>query len=95
MAVSTDTGSKVQQIERYLDLSKDRLLVPRILAMVHEAMPELAPELAQVETPDDLKKSIEANKTRFVRTSRRQLHIESFDAEFFPDVETHDISQAI
>ena len=91
--VSTDTGSKVKQIERYLELSKDKLLVPRILALVHEAMPEVAPELAAADTADALKKLIEADKVRFARTARKQVYIETFKVTYHDDIETLDITQ--
>lgn len=86
--VSTDTSGKEVQIKRYLSLTEGRDLVPRLLALVHEAMPDVGPELAAVKSPDELKKLIESNPARFERSSRKNLIIETFETTYAQNIET-------
>jgi type IV pilus assembly protein PilM len=92
--VQQNTGGKEEQIKKYMDLSKNESLVPRIVAMVHQALPAPAPEIQQAQTADQLKKVIESDKNRFGRESRRQLTIESFDVAFVPDIAAFDLASA-
>lgn len=91
--VQKNTGAQEDQIKKYMDLSKNEALVPRIVAMVHQALPAPAPEIQAAQTPDDLKKVIESDKTRFARQSRRQLTVDSFDVTYVDDIGAFDLAE--
>jgi type IV pilus assembly protein PilM len=84
--VQSDSGDQQKRIEELLSLMKDQPLVPRILSLVHEALPQ-DERLAKVRTPDDLKKLVEAEKGRVPRTQRKQLWIENLKVEYSKDIE--------
>lgn len=85
--VSTDTTAKREKINKLFELEKNRALIPRILAFIHEAVPEIDPTLAAARTPDDLKMAIQSNPARFKRTNRGQIVIEKLDVKFVPNID--------
>jgi hypothetical protein len=89
-AVHEDTGQWKQDIDKLLELQKDKRLIAHIMALVHEAMPDVAPELANAQSPAQLKQLIEANPGRFGRTQRKQLIIESLNISYVPNIEEYD-----
>ncbi len=91
--VKADTGAQEQQITKYMELSKNEALVPRIVALVHQALPAPAPEIQAAGTPEELKKVIESDKSRFGRQNRRQLTIDSFDVTFVDDIGAFDLNE--
>ncbi|MBU0618110.1 MAG: type IV pilus assembly protein PilM, partial [Planctomycetes bacterium] len=87
-AASTDTSGQRAKIEKLFELQKDRAVVPKILAVVHEAMPQIAqPEIANARTADELKQLIKSDPARFPRTERRQMIIESLDIHYSPNID--------
>jgi hypothetical protein len=52
-------------------------------------MPEVAAELARVQTPDEFKKVIQSNPGRFARTKRKQLFIDELDIRFAMDIDKY------
>lgn len=87
-AAQTDTGQRKSDVDGLLKLQEQKLIVPRLLALAHEAMPPVnPPELAQVKSPEELKKLIESDPIRFDRTRRGQLIIESLKIEYSPSVD--------
>ncbi|MFQ5806382.1 MAG: type IV pilus assembly protein PilM [Phycisphaerae bacterium] len=87
-AASTDTTAKREKIEKLFELQKDRAVIPRILALVHEAMPEInPPELAAAQTPEEYNQKIKSAPARFKRSERRQMVIEKLDMRFAKDID--------
>ncbi len=83
----TDTGQKKQDIDNLLNLQEHKRIVPRVAALVNEALPEInPPELAQATSAEQYKKLIQADRARFDRTQRGQFAIESLSVEYAPDV---------
>jgi len=85
--VSTDSTSKRERIEKLFELHEKRDLVPRILAFVHEALPQPDPAIAAASTPAELKEVIASNPTRFARINRGQVVIEHFYIQYMGDVD--------
>jgi type IV pilus assembly protein PilM len=87
-AAKTDTGGRQAKIEKLFELQKDRALIPKILALVHDAMPQIAqPEIANAQTAEKLKELIKSDPARFPRTQRRQMVIETLDVQYSPDID--------
>lgn len=86
-AASTDTGAQEQKIKKLLDLSKDRDVVPLIMALLNQSLPEIDPALAAAKTPADLKKVIASDPARFDRTKRGEMTIEGFSVVFDPEID--------
>jgi type IV pilus assembly protein PilM len=87
-AASTDTTGQRAKIEKLFELQKDRAVIPEILALVHEAMPQIAqPEIANAQTADELKALIKSDPARFPRTGRRQMIIEALDIQYSPNID--------
>ncbi len=86
-AVETDTDNSRQDIERLLNLQKDKHVLPRLLTVVHDAMPPLEPqELERITDVTELKRRIAADPARFDRKWRGQLIVESLKVEYHKDV---------
>jgi type IV pilus assembly protein PilM len=87
-AASKDTSDQREKIEKLFELQKDRALIPRILALVHEALPPLnPPELAAAETPEEFKQLVKSDPVRFKRSARRQIVIEQLNVQFVKDID--------
>jgi type IV pilus assembly protein PilM len=87
-AASTDTTAKREKIDKLFELQKDRAVIPRILALIHEAMPEInPPELAAAKTPEEYKQLVKSDPVRFKRSERRQMVIEKLDIKFVKDID--------
>lgn len=89
----TDTSGQAARVEQVFNLLDQRDIVPRVLAFVHETLPEVDPQLAAVRSPEDFKKLVAANPARYQRTNRRQIYIEHLEIEFVPDIDNFDPSQ--
>jgi type IV pilus assembly protein PilM len=79
---STDTTAKLEKIDKLFELQKYRAVIPKVLWLVHEAMPEIDPALAAARTPEEYKRVIQSDPARFKRTSRGQIVIERFEVQF-------------
>lgn len=87
-SASTDTSGQREKIEKLFELQKDRAMVPKILALVHNAMPKVNPqELTNVRTSDELKQLIKSDPARFARTERRQMVIETLEVRYSPNID--------
>ena len=85
---STDTAARESDIQNLLRLQEQKALLPRLFALVHEALPPPnAPDLAEVKSGAELKAKIESDPNRYKRTERGQLLIESLMVEYTPDVD--------
>ncbi|NLX21814.1 MAG: type IV pilus assembly protein PilM [Phycisphaerae bacterium] len=76
---------KAQEIER---LQAHKVIWPRILDMIHSAMPARDPELinAMAKGPQPYKDLIESNPDKYERSKRAQVFIQSMDAVYSSDV---------
>ena len=93
--VQTNTDSKEESIKKLIELQKGKSLVPRVLSLVYEAMPDVDPRLAAVTTPEQLKELTAAdNPTRLPRNMRRQVLIDSLSIEYVPDINSVDLKAA-
>lgn len=84
---STDTTSQREKIDKLFELQKDRAVIPRILAMVHEALPEIPPAIAAAKTPDELKQVLKSDPGRYDRTQRRQMIIDLLEIKYSADID--------
>lgn len=85
---SKDTTEQQQKIEQYFKLLEQRALIPKLMALVHQALPPVQPpELATVQSPDELKKLIQSDPVRFARTRRQQMIIEKFEIQYSPNID--------
>ncbi|MGE0480477.1 MAG: type IV pilus assembly protein PilM [Phycisphaerae bacterium] len=85
--VSQNTGSQEESIRKLTELQKDRPLVPRLLSLPHEALPEVAPNWDKAQTPEDIKKLVTSDPARYGRTKRKQIFIERLSLEFSKNIE--------
>ncbi|MFO0836992.1 MAG: type IV pilus assembly protein PilM [Phycisphaerae bacterium] len=84
--VASDTGEKRRNIDELLNLQKDRAVVPRVMSLVFEAMPEVAPELAKAQTPEQLKQIIQSQPQKYPRAARKQLILDTLSVNYFADI---------
>ncbi len=92
--VAKATEPEKQQIEKLFELERQRDLIPRIVALVHEALPPLPPELARARTPDEIRQVIKSNPN-LARTKRKQIIIEGIDVVFAKDIDKFDRTTAM
>ena len=92
--VQSDNSGKEASLQRLLELHKDTALVPRILAVVHEAAP-VVPELQNADSPAALRKLIESNRQRYERTNRREVYIESVTMRYSGNIENEPRAAAV
>jgi type IV pilus assembly protein PilM len=94
----TDTGARKADAEKLCKLQEYKLVLPRIVTLVNEALPPInPPELAQVHSAEEFKKLIESDTshTRFPRYERRQFIVESLKTEYVNDVEAADVNSTM
>ncbi len=78
-----------EKIKKLFDLQDRRSLVPGVVALVHEALPEIDPALANAKTADDLKKLIESNPQRFDRTKRKQILLDKVNVTYIGNIDEY------
>lgn len=86
---STNTSQQQDTMQKLLAVGdvKTKTMIPRILTLVHEAMPEVAPELANAATAEKIKELVKSDPNKYARTKRRQIYIEGFQAEYRKNIE--------
>lgn len=90
-----DTGTKEERIKKVLALQQDyKLLVPRILSVVLNALPATDAKLAAAKTGAELKQLIESDKARYARNKRKTLLIENYQVEYYKDIDAFEAPQA-
>lgn len=80
--VATNIDAPKAKVEELLKLQEYKRLVPEIVALVHESLPEMDPALAQARTRDQFAQLIKTNPARYKRTNRKQIVIEDLKIEF-------------
>lgn len=86
-AASTDTSGQLERIKKVFELEKQKDIVPRVIAVTHEALPKIDPALAAAKTPDEYKKIIQSDPKRFKRTARGEMIIEKFDIKYSGNID--------
>lgn len=95
-SAQTDTGQREQDIQKLLKLQEHKDLVPRVVTLVHEAMPPInPPELADVKSVAEFKKLIESDPARYDRAKRGQLIVESLKVEYVRDLSSVSLGQEV
>ena len=84
---STDTTAKRAKIDKLFELQTNRALVPRVVALIHNAMPKGDAALSAARTPEELEQLVKSDPSRFERTERRQMVIERVDMQFSKDID--------
>lgn len=86
--VSTDTEGQTRKIDQFFELEAKRDLLPRLMSFVHQSVPPPTdPALAAAATPDELKKLIQSNPTRYARTNRYQVFLDSVQLQYVGDID--------
>ena len=91
--VQTNTTEQEKNLEKLLELRKDKQLIARIASLIHEAMPAVHADVANVATADELKQLAEMGQLP-PRTQRRQLLIDSVSIDYVPDIDGFELSGA-
>ncbi|QOJ14115.1 MAG: type IV pilus assembly protein PilM [Planctomycetia bacterium] len=86
-AVRQDTGGEEERIKRAVELTRSRYIIPRLLALVNEAMPELPAAIARAANAEELKRAVTADAS-LARAKRKQILIEDLKLEFSPNIES-------
>jgi len=85
---STDTASRENDVQNLLKLQQQKLIVPRLFALVLESLPPPnPPDLAEAKSGAALKAKIQSDPKKYSRTLRGQLLIESLDVQYADNVE--------
>ncbi|MFQ6048385.1 MAG: type IV pilus assembly protein PilM, partial [Phycisphaerae bacterium] len=87
--ISSVVPQKQQQIKAITSLVDSATLWPKILAVVHESLPRPQPVIANATGPQELRHNANRpgrGKRLPPRSERRQIFIESFQANYTPDV---------
>ena len=86
--VATGTEQRDQDIQKLLQLQDKKYILPRLVTLIHEALPPTnPPELATVTSGEALRALIESDPARFKRSERGQLIIEGLEIEYEKDVD--------
>jgi type IV pilus assembly protein PilM len=84
-----DAGARMQEAENLLKLQDQKVVLPRVITLVHEGLPPVnPPELAKVESAEEMKKLIASDPAKFDRRQRGKLIVESLKLEYVPNVDT-------
>lgn len=78
-----DSGGKQQKIEQLFGLQKNASLIPLIISVINDSLPEVSPDLAAADTPEKLKQVI----TRIPRNQRGQILIENLHVTYHKNIE--------
>jgi type IV pilus assembly protein PilM len=92
--VQTNSTDKEASIKKLLELQKGKLIVPEITALVYEALPPIDEQIAKVQSRDQLKKLLEANKAKYDRTKRDQIFIEGCRVQFQKNIDAYQSSES-
>lgn len=86
---STNTSQQQDTMQKLLQVGdvKTKTLIPRILVLVNEAMPEVAPEIANAASADQIRELVQSDPVKYARTKRRQIYIEAFQVEYRKNIE--------
>ncbi|MBL8881046.1 MAG: pilus assembly protein PilM [Phycisphaerales bacterium] len=86
---STNTSQQQDTMQKLLAIGdvKTKTMIPRIFTLVHEAMPEVAPEIANAPSAEKIKELVKSDPNKYARTKRRQILIEAFQAEYRKNIE--------
>jgi len=90
---STDTSGQLQKINKLFDLQKERALIPKVLTLIHKALPEIPAQIADAETPEALKQLLKMDPARFERTRRNQMFIDLLDIQYSGNIDALTPSQ--
>jgi hypothetical protein len=92
-AASSDTSKKEEDIQKLLDLQKEKLVIPRLVSLVHDSLPPVnPPELANVRSGEELKQLIESDPKKYARVERGQLLIESMEIDYVANITDESLS---
>ena len=86
--VAQDTSAPEEKIKRLLDLQKHKFVIPRLIEMVHRALPEVDERLNRAQTADDFKRLVRENP-ELNRARRKQVIIESFQLDYAGNIESY------
>ena len=81
-------AEQISEAKELATLQSHKVVWPRILDLVHEALPKGDPALTQAlkEGPEAFKALIQSKPEKYERSKREQIYIERFDSEFSSDV---------
>ncbi|MBI5865890.1 MAG: type IV pilus assembly protein PilM [Planctomycetes bacterium] len=80
------SGGEKNKLDKLFELQKDRSLVPLIMNLVHQALPEPDPTTLAIRTPEDFKKKIASNP-KYARTNRREMLVNSLTVKFVKNID--------
>ena len=83
--VSQDTSGPQEKVQRLLNLQEHRYILPRLVALVHEAMPEVDARLEGVTTPEQFAELVKSDP-KLARTQRKQIFLDSVTIDYADDI---------
>ncbi len=87
-ALSGAGEAERSETEAIVELQQQKVVVPRILHAIHEALPELSGPLGQAKTPEQVVQAIEKGVP--ARGDRKQVFIDSLFMHFEPSVNDYE-----
>lgn len=78
-----------EKIKKLFELQEKRALVPSVVALVHEALPEIDPALTEAKTAEEFKKLVDQNPERFARNKRKQILIDRLAVTYVGNIDEH------
>jgi type IV pilus assembly protein PilM len=87
-ALSGAGEAERSETEAIVKLQRQRIIVPRILHAIHEALPVLSGPLGQAKTPEQIVQAIENGAP--ARGERKQVFIDSLFMHFEPNVNAYE-----
>ncbi len=82
-----ETQAKQEQIKKLFELQSQKALLPAMLSLVHDSLPEVDPALESAKSATELKDLLKKNPGRFERTKRRQILIESVKFQYAGNID--------
>ncbi len=82
------------QTENLIQLQENKRLIPRILRTIHEAVPQEGGELAQAQTPEEVRTVVAEGKAE-PRGERKKVVITGIDMGFEPNIRGYDWTSVI
>jgi len=91
--VSSEAEAKQAEIVKFFELQENRALIPRILAFVHDTLPEVDERLAAAQSPEELQELIKSNPGRYERSNRWQMKLDVVNVTYAADIDQLDRPQ--
>lgn len=86
--VRNEAGGQVGEFAKYEELLAKKRVIPGIIALLHQAIPQPDPALAAAKTPEEFRRLVQSDPAKYSRTRRKQIFIDGLTIDYVPNIES-------